>query len=571
MSLNGGFVTSRSGMADERGTFMARTQRWKAWSTAVVALAVPMAMTPVAPVSASEPWWCAPDATLSAPSLPGVLPVSACSLQGRVVISARGLGVSVPGPGYSVASSGDFTDGVDDLTVWADEYAVYLDGNEYDAALGYLAALRSYVVAGSGSRTDLDRMARSVRSLVVTSSDRVRTAAPVMSVLLDAADTVVAAVSGAAAADVLPALDVLDAQVRRAFAVDESPAIDALIPVVDEVRTAVRAPDVDRATAERVLAHAVLLRNFAISQAPMTTEADGVGSAVPILDRLVWSVRAAIGRDGTVQRLVAADTEQYEAMLADLSEYLGREVFTDDTVAVPMPGLPAMGDPTDGTASSGAPPACSDGARSAKWPDRAHWGRGLVIPWYYNHSNHYVGYTADGYAMKLEEAFDNITRLHDDCGYTWRPNIYNTYYGYATQTTTQPLNAEGKCQELTDGKNIVAWKTLDVDKLLAWTCTYRAKGLGPVNGFDIAIARNARWNIPEFDSCERYSPNHEYDFEAVLTHEFGHAVALDHVNEAAHGNLTMSEINNGPCARGERTPGRGDAIGLGVLYTRDGK
>ncbi|HWL35857.1 MAG TPA: hypothetical protein VNQ77_06665 [Frankiaceae bacterium] len=556
-------------MADERGTFMARMKRWKAWSTAVVALAVPMAMTPVSPVSASGPWWCAADATLSAPALPGVLPVSACSLQGRVIVSARGLGVSVPEPGYAVASSGDFTDGVDDLSVWADEYAVYVDGNEYDAALGYLAAIRVYLSSGTGSRADLERMARSVRSLVVTSSDRVRTAATPMSVLLDAADTVVAAVSGDAAADVLPALDVLDAQVRRAFAVDESPSIDALIPVVDEVRTALRAPEVDRTTAERVLAHAVLLRNFAISQAPMTSESDGVGSAVPILDRLVWSIRAAIGRDGTVQRLVAADTEQYESMLADLSDYLGREVFTDDTLSVPMPGLPSIGDPTDGTASSGAPPACSDGARSARYADRGHWKRDQAIPWYYNHSNHYVAYTADGYAMKLQEAFDNITELHDDCGYTWRPLIGNTYKGYATQTSMQPLTPSGFCQDRTDGKNIVGWLTLDVAKILARTCTYRVSGVGDVNGFDIAIARNTRWNIPEFNACERYAPYHEWDFEAVLTHEFGHAVALGHVNEAAHGNLTMSEINNGPCARGERTPGRGDAIGLAVLYTRD--
>jgi hypothetical protein len=291
---------------------------------------------------------------------------------------------------------------------------------------------------------------------------------------------------------------------------------------------------------------------------------------VPILDDLVWKVRAAVARDGTVQRLAAADTEQYESMLADLSDYLGREVFTDDTVSVPMPGLPSIGDPSDGTASSQAPAACSDGARSPYFPDRGHWGRGRTIRWYYNHSNHYGAYTADGYAMKLQEAFDNITRLNDDCGYTWRPDIYNAYYGYATQTTTQPV-VNDKCEGLTDGKNIVAWKMLDVPKLLAWTCTYRVSVAGDVNGFDIAIARNARWNIPEFDACERYAPDYEYDFEAVLTHEFGHAVALGHVDEAAHGNLTMSKINNGPCARGERTPGRGDAIGLAVLYTRDGK
>jgi hypothetical protein len=557
-------------MADERGTFMGRRQRWRAWSTAVVALAVPMAMTPVAPAPASDqPWWCAADATLSASVLPAVLPVSACSLAGRVIVSPRGLGVSVPDPGYSVASSGDFTDGVDDLTVWADEYAVYVGGNEYDAVLGYLAAIRSYVGTGSGSRTDLARMAESVRSLVVTSSDRVRTAAPPMSVLLDAADTLVAAVSdaGMAAADALTAASVLDTQVRRAFEVDEAPALDALLPMVDEVRTALRAPEVDRATAERVLANAVLLRNFAVAQGPMTSEADGVGPAVPILNDLVWSVRAAIARDQTLQRLAAADTEQYESMLADLSDYLGRGVFTDDTVSVPMPGLPSTGDPSDGTASSQSPPACSDGARSPWYIDRGHWDRDFSIPWYYNHANHYVAYTADGYAMKLQEAFDNITKLHDDCGYTWRPHISNTYRGYATQTTTQPV-IEGECQGKTDGKNIVGWKALDVEKMLAWTCLYRPPG-GYVNGFDISIARNTRWNIPEFDSCERYAPNHEWDFEAVLTHEFGHAVALDHVTEAAHGNLTMSEINNGPCARGERTPGYGDAIGLAVLYTRD--
>lgn len=542
---------------------MGRTTRCAlSWTTVAATLAVGVVVTP-APSAAAEAWWCATDATLAATALPAVLPHSTCSVRGRAVVSPRGFGVAVPDVGHGVSSSARFTDGTDELTVWTDEYAVHVGGSEYDAALGYLTSIRAAVATGTGDEADLARMARAVRSLVVTSSGRVRVGAVPMSVLLDAADTVVAAFAGPSdAAAVLAATEVLDAQLRRAFATDESPALVAVVALADEVRAALRAGAVDRETAERVLAHAVLLRNVAMTHAPLAAESDGVGSAVPVLGRLVDLVRTSIGRD-TSPDLSSADTEAYESALADLSDYLGRVTLPGET-SLPDPGLPSLGDPADGGTSSASPHPCSDGARSAKYPDRGHWDRGYAIPWYYNHSNHNTAYTADGYSMKLEEAFGNITLLRDSCGYSWRPNIGNVYRGYATQTTVQPIDAHGYCQGSTDGKNIVGWKTLDVPTVLAWTCVFRPPG-GMVNGFDIAIARNARWNIPEFRSCAQ---NVEYDFEAVLTHEFGHAVALGHVSEGAHGNLTMSELNNGPCTRAERTPGYGDAIGLAVLYTR---
>lgn len=527
----------------------------------IASLAMSSCLVPHADASPGSPWWCSSDAELRITELPDVLPRSVCVVDGRILIGIAGSRAEVPRPGYGVSSRLTLADGTDSVTAWADAYGVHVRGGEFDATLGYVGTLRS-TPPDDGSRADLRAMATATRDLVLMSLSRVRPAVVPAADALDAADVLVAAVSGGSydAVVVRDAADTVAAHLSAARARDDAPDATQLRDIATRVANSLGDPAADEVA---LLDDVLALRAFAVSEA--TTGADArVLRAHGGLDHLVVALRDAVGSGRSADAVV--DTEPYEAMIADLSEYLGSILGNDSPATVPVPGTFEVGDLSDGMISSTASPsACSDSARAALFADRAHWQRGRTINWYYNHSNHFVWYTAAEYAGKIAEGFGNMTNLNDDCGYTWHPNIYNDYIGYATQTNVQPLT-NGKCSGSTDGKNIVGWLNVTAPTL-AWACTFRVVG-GNVNGFDIAIGRNMRWNIPEIDDCYKYSPTHEWDFEAVLTHEFGHALALDHVDEASHGNLTMSAINNGPCARSERTPGYGDAIGLAVLYTR---
>jgi hypothetical protein len=57
----------------------------------------------------------------------------------------------------------------------------------------------------------------------------------------------------------------------------------------------------------------------------------------------------------------------------------------------------------------------------------------------------------------------------------------------------------------------------------------------------------------------------KYSVEAVVTHEAGHVFGLGHVDEAAHGALTMSPVML-TCQSSEKTLGLGDVRGLEAVY-----
>ena len=92
-------------------------------------------------------------------------------------------------------------------------------------------------------------------------------------------------------------------------------------------------------------------------------------------------------------------------------------------------------------------------------------------------------------------------------------------------------------------------------------CTNYYAG-GRATASDIRINTGPNWTTaPTASSCKN-----RYDLESVLTHERGHTFGLGHVSESTHGNLTMSTRSNGPCQASERTPGRGDVLGLDGKY-----
>jgi hypothetical protein len=524
-----------------------------------VALTAPLAALPAAgtPVAAGPPWWCAPDAVLSSAALPDALPASGCALDGRTVVGARGAAVAVPPVGRGVTATASFVDGAETVSVWTDEYGVHVRGDRYAAALGYLDVMRN----GTAPAADLARMALATRRVVTAS-----VGLGMSSTLLDAADTLVAAYGGedVPAVDVATARETVAAHLAAvAAAPDGAPSLASLRAMADDLRAVVAAGTADRATFERALTEAVSLGTFLGDERDAVADRSAVDPLRDAVSGLTRALRAAIG-------IASTDTAQLEdpfgAALADLSEYLATESGSDEGPGVPV-AEPDVADPTGltGTTTT-SPQPCDDSARTALFADHAHWTRGKTIPWYYNNSGRFPAYSAEVYAAVAREAFDNITTLHDDCGYSWRPHIYNRYVGWATQTA--PAFDGNECTATNDGKNIVGWHTIN-DGMLAYSCVWR--GTSSIIGADVILGRQFRWDIAEYDpsfgypKCDSQAP--EYDYESALTHEFGHVAGLGHVAENGHAHLTMSTTLQ-PCERGPRTPGYGDAIGLGSLYTR---
>lgn len=526
---------------------------------------MPAVLSPGPVAAGDQPWWCAPDAVLAVDSLPDVLPAGACALDGRVVVGDHGFGVEVPGVGGSIAGS---VSGVEarTLVVWTDEYGVHVRGDQYTAALGYVDVLRAHFATGAGAAADLARMARAVHRVTGASVGRVRPLPVPASSLLDAADAVLAAVPGGSA---LAEADVLAASLRAQAAPregDDLPSLAELAGMAAHARDVIRAGATDRAGSDALLAEVVMLRNYLAEEHEVSPDPAALAPWVSALTALAGGLRATISRPlPTVDLSEVAD---YDYTLADVNDYLSSQVDPTLTPAVPLVEPPTAGDET-GTVAAYSPPACSDGARSARYPDRAHWTRGSTIGWYYSNINRYPLYHYTDYQFAIAQAFDDMTDLHTDCGYGWHPNIKHRFVSYATQRDTD-IGSTKECPRYKDAYSVVGWVSFPSSPALAYTCTW-------LSGTRIALAdvalNNAKsWDINEVNQaygerCSESSPP-EWDVESIVTHEVGHVLGLGHVSEVNHGNLTMSELINRACGIDERTLGYGDAIGLAVLYGR---
>ena len=545
-----------------------RVRRRPSILIAVAAFALPLSVVTAtsSPAADGSPWWCDPGSVLLETSLPDVLPVSACALDGRVVTGAAGHGVQVPPAGTGVAA----TAGDETLVVWSDEYGTHVRGDQYAVSLGYVGTLRAYLDSGAGSAEDVARMARALQRLATESVGRVRPLPMPVAVLLDAADAVAAAFDGSAVPPfgVAVALDTLEAYYRVQALPRESddlPSLTDLAAMTEDLRASLRAQVVDAATADRMLGTTVMLRNYLAGE---PADAAGVTAMLAGLGTLTTDQRAVFGGGPGVAWVAPFEGRDYDALLADVMEYLATEIDPGLVPGVvPWTQGPSMVDPT-GMMAGGSPPACSDGARAALFPEKTHWRRGTAAQWRYNNSGRYPVYLAADYADALKTSFDNITSLFNDCGYRWHPNLFNQYLGYATHTG--PNIRSGVCKD-PDAYSIVGWSSFVTSKdgILALACVWR--NATEITTADVTMNNSMWWDIPEvnpyyYEWCEPYAPAPEVDLESVMTHEFGHVAGLGHVAESTHGNLTMSETINEYCGISERTLGYGDAIGLGNLY-----
>jgi hypothetical protein len=211
--------------------------------------------------------------------------------------------------------------------------------------------------------------------------------------------------------------------------------------------------------------------------------------------------------------------------------------------------------PASGLASiAGSPSACSDRAYRLlpmKWAVTWQWS-------FYARSTPRREIMTSKAESALKAAVASITGERNDCGRSDRVSATARYLG---RTTTRP-GVDNGCTTR-DGRSVVGFGDLPMG-VLGLTCT--TYQLIP-DAVDRAVESDVLFNKDDFSwatslaTCKGLRAM----LRSVATHEFGHVFGLNHVREATHGNLTMSE-QIGPCDDSAFTLGKGDMLGLERRY-----
>jgi len=157
-------------------------------------------------------------------------------------------------------------------------------------------------------------------------------------------------------------------------------------------------------------------------------------------------------------------------------------------------------------------------------------------------------------------AATNLVNGYNNCNLNYPIGASHNYAGDTTQRAN--IANDATCAStFPDGYNRVNFGTLTT--FIAVTCTaWHNNGLaiGEIYEADIKIADGTLW-----DANGGVCATGEYDLQTVLTHEWGHAYGLLHVDETTNRYATMSP-KVATCSTRERTLGYGDWLGLDSIY-----
>lgn len=158
---------------------------------------------------------------------------------------------------------------------------------------------------------------------------------------------------------------------------------------------------------------------------------------------------------------------------------------------------------------------------------------------------------------QIRAANGNMRKGHNSCG---KPRLKTPASHYLGRTSARP-NINPSASAVGCGKantkNVVGFGNLP-GGLLGWTC-YWWFGSGRMGAADIMIdtSRSLVTHLPA--SC-----SNKWDFEGIVTHEWGHAYGMGHTG-GGHPNLTMQHSARA-CSQYARTLGMGDWLGMRKMY-----
>ncbi|WP_325474344.1 matrixin family metalloprotease [Nocardioides sp.] len=171
------------------------------------------------------------------------------------------------------------------------------------------------------------------------------------------------------------------------------------------------------------------------------------------------------------------------------------------------------------------------------------------IQWYYNPAGEPTIYTDAQYRTRIKSAADSWDVLWNNCNInvSW-PNIYMDYRGTTSAaagcSTAPPVN-------------VVGWATISDMTTVARACRWNYS-----DGSARFSIQNNRGHAFYAGASETACSN-RHDLEAIMVHEFGHALGLDHSPQSSS-QVMRPTVHH--CESYHRYLGRGDIRGVRAIY-----
>jgi hypothetical protein len=177
--------------------------------------------------------------------------------------------------------------------------------------------------------------------------------------------------------------------------------------------------------------------------------------------------------------------------------------------------------------------------------------------WWYAPRDEVSSYSRNRFGSAIQTWVSGLTR----CSTTLFPNgLKASFMGNSSRRPS--INANLSCPAFPDGTSVVGWRPIlpnDFDAI-GVTCSWGPlAGLFEIQESDSILSSNTDWYFPEFASpCYQ-----AYDMQKVATHEFGHAIGLDHGSSVSG---QVMDAFEGKCLTDRRRLGLGDLYALVEKY-----
>ncbi len=209
---------------------------------------------------------------------------------------------------------------------------------------------------------------------------------------------------------------------------------------------------------------------------------------------------------------------------------------------------------TQDVVAAASPAACSDSMLS--WQGRRNNGWG----YYLNLNVLPAGISSSTLQSEINLAEGVLETGGNDCGLATGSALFDIDITRLGGTTIPAAGTDGSCQK--DSTDVIDAGYLPAG-VVGRTCEWHT--LLPfaddvIYDADVRLNKSAKWFSIIPSGCSG-----AYEVEGVLVHEFGHVFGLAHVDEATHGNLTMSTTATA-CSYADHTWGRGDYNSLSAHY-----